>query len=225
VLRIPFPLPAGAPGEDPAGAVQAVADIFSRVGSDARFGGLGHDQLISTAKREMTKHVYSYFDVSSDEQILIKDTVEILQRSATPSRGSKVPTLAPPTENERRRYAGTLIEALRAWTGGAGGDLRAECILSEKSGVAVLTIGKSRSSASYSEVNASANLDQVLSRLRTLAPERYGSLVYLRNLAILEKDRIHVVKPLTRRFWLRSAALNDADAAASRLLDRRSVKT
>jgi hypothetical protein len=225
VVRIPFPLPEDAPGADPAEAIRAVAETFNRIGGDHRFGGLGHQQLMAEAKRELTKHVYSYFDVSCDEEILIDYTVKTLQRSATPSRHSKVRTLAVSKLNDRQTYVNTLIDALHAWAGGAGVNLGVRCVLSEKVGVAVLTIAKARGRTRYIEVKAPTDLDEVLLRLNDLSPDRYGSLVYLRNLAILEPpDRMHVVKPLSMRFWLRSAALNDADAAASHLLTRRAQR-
>lgn len=221
VLRMPFPLPEDAPGRDPVGAVHAVAEIFARVACDPRFGTLGHGQLISDAKCEATKHVYSYFDLNPDEVVLIDDTVGTLQRSATPSRGSYVPTLAVPTPTDRQRYADTLIDTLHAWAGDSRANLGASCVVSEKAAVAVLTVAKARGPAHYSETTASSDLDRVLSRLKSLSPERYGSLVYLRNVAVLDTDRMHIVKPLTMRFWLRSAALNDADAAAAHLLSRK----
>ncbi len=224
VLRIPFPLPEHAPGSDPAEAVRAVAEVFARVRHDPRFGILGHDDSISEAKREMTEQVYSYFDVNSDEKILIVDTVDTLQKSATPSRGSKVPTLATPSADDRKEYASTLIDSLHAWAGDGRTDVSARCVTSEKAGVGVLTIARARNSTKYSETKASGDLDKILSRINRISPERYGSLVYLRNLAVLEKDRIHIVKPLTMRFWLRSAALNDADAAAAHLLRRKSER-
>lgn len=218
---MPFPLPDDAPGRDSPGAVRAVAEIFERVSHDQRFGALGHDDLISEARREATKHVFSYFDVNADEAILIDDTVRTLQRSATPSRGSRVPTLGVPTPTDRQRYADTLIDALHTWAGGARANLGASCVVSKKAGVAVLTVAKARGPARYSETTASSDLDRVLSHLKSLSPERYGSLVYLRNVAVLDGDRMHIVKPLTIRFWLRSAALNDADAAAAHLLSRK----
>lgn len=224
VLRIPFPLPQDAPGEGPVETIRVVADIFDRISRDPRFGGFGHDQLIKDARRELTRHVYSYFDISPDEEILIEDALEILQESATPSRGSYIPTLSLPNANDRQRYANTLLDALYRWAGAVGGNLSAKCVLSEKVRVAVLTIAKSHGQARYSETKATDDLDGALSRLTNLAPERYGSLVHLRNLCILEKDRMHIVKPLTMRFWLRSTALNDADAAASHLLTRRAGK-
>jgi hypothetical protein len=220
VLRMPFPLPEEAPGPEAADAVAAVADIFDRVAKDSRFGRFGHHQLIQDARREVVKHVYAYFDIDPDEEILINDVVTTLQGSSTPGRGSLVPTLATPRANDRRRYAETLLEAMYRWSGQADGRLRARCILAEKAGVAVLTISKARGSGTFEETKSSAELDDVLQRLREIAPERYGSLVYLRNLAVLDNGRMHIVKPLTMRFWLRSAALNDADAAASHLLSK-----
>ncbi len=221
VLRIPFPLPQDAPGRDAKGALRAVAEVFDRVGRDPRLTGRGRLQLISEAKRELTKYVYVYFDVSTDEKILIDDTVRTLRRSLMPRRGSPVPTLAEPDANDRERYAGALIGALYAWAGDARADLGATCVVSQKAGVAVLTIARARSPAKYHETSAAPELDEVLSRLKSLSPERYGSLVYLRNLAVLDTDSMHIVKPLTMRFWLRSAALNDADATAAHLLSRK----
>lgn len=220
LLRMPFPLPADAPGSDAAEAVRVVSAIFAEVGHDPRFGGFGHDQLISDVKREAVKHVYAYFDITPDEEILIEDTVSTLQGSATPSRGSYVPTLATPTISDRQRYASSLIESLGAWSGRESESLHARCVLSDKSGVAVLTIANGRGVGKYSEAKASPDLDRVLSHLMALSPERYGSLAYLRNLAVMERDRMHIVKPLSMRFWLRSAALNDSDAAATHLLSR-----
>ena len=221
VLRIPFPLPKDAPGHDPSEAVRAVAETFRRVSGDPRFGGIGHEQLITQAKHDLTKNVYSYFDVNPDEEILINDTVRVLQKSATLRRGSRIPRWSRPPLKIGSAYADTFLNTLHEWAGSAGSHLSAKCVLSEKVGVAVLTIAKARGAARYSETKASADLDQALSHLKRLSPDRYGNLVYLRNLAVLETDRMHVVKPLTMRFWLRSAALNDADAAASHLLTRR----
>ncbi|MCH8148695.1 MAG: N-6 DNA methylase [Planctomycetes bacterium] len=222
VLRMPFPLPKDAPGSGPPEAVRAVERIFERVKRDSRFGRLGHEALVAEAKHDLTEHVYSYFDVNADEMILIEDVVQTLQKSATPSRGSNVPTLAASLPPDREQYASTLIDALHAWAGDVRTNLSATCVTSENAGVGVLTIAKARNSTKYSETTSSADLDRILSRIERISPERYGSLVHLRNLAVLEKDRIHIVKPLTMRFWLRSAALNDADAAATHLLRRRS---
>jgi hypothetical protein len=85
--------------------------------------------------------------------------------------------------------------------------------------VAVLTVAEAGNSNGYKETRASADLDAILQRLKELSPNRYASLVHLRNLAVFERDQVHVVKPLVARCWLRSAALNDADTAAEYLLN------
>jgi len=221
VLRLPFPLQHDAPGDDPAKAVRTVAKIFDRLDRDRRFSTLEDEDVIAVMEDEMTKHVYSYYDVNSDEKILIEDTVNTLQPSATPSSSSNVPTLAVPRSTDRQRYAETLIDTLRAWAGNGGCGLGARCVVSDKAGLAVITIAKARNGTRYGETKASSDLEQVLSRLKEISPDRYRSLVYLRNIAVLDNDRMHIVKPLTMRFWLRSAALNDADSVASHLLDRR----
>jgi hypothetical protein len=218
VLRLPFPLPEVAPGADPQASVDAVAGIFARVARDKQLGGLGHQQLLVETKAEVWPHILAYFDVSNDEKVLIEDTIGVLQASATPSRGSQVKTLAKPSEADRRCYSEALMDSLRRWAGHKKNQLGVRCIVSERAGVAVLTVAKSRTSNAYQETRASADLDDVLQRLRELSPDRYGSLVYLRNLAVFDKDQVHVVKPLVARYWLRSAALNDADAAAEYLL-------
>jgi hypothetical protein len=222
ILRLPFPLPEDAPGKEPHAAVAAVAAVFNRVRRDKRLGGFGGEQLVDEAKVELHQHVFSYFNVSADEAVLIADTVGVLQPSATPSRGSDVPTLAKPTEEDRQRYAATLIDSLRRWAGREQSGLSPKCVVSDKAGVAVLTVAKVRGPAAYHETRSSAELDRVLQRLKELSADRYGSLVYLRNVAVLDDDRVHIVKPLVARYWLRSAALNDADAAAARLLDQSS---
>jgi hypothetical protein len=221
VMRIPFPLPEHAPGRDPFDIVRAITRIIDRVRADARFGGLGHQEAVKEARSELSKLVYTYFDVSPDEEILIADTVETLRRSATPSAGSAIRTLAESNAHQRRQYAATLSGALRAWTGNSAPNVDVQCVVSQTSKVAVLTIAKASAPTRYEETNASDAFNQVLSRLKQLSPDRYGSLVYLRNLAVLDNDRIHVTKPLALRFWLRSAALNDADVMATRLLTRR----
>jgi hypothetical protein len=40
-------------------------------------------------------------------------------------------------------------------------------------------------------------------------------LTYVRGYARFEEDRAHILKPLTRRHWTRTAALNDADELAA----------
>jgi len=221
MLRFPFPLPDEAPGAKAKDAVQAVGEAFDRMERDKRFHNLGHDQLVSETEDFVFQQVFAYFDVDADERILIEDTLGVLQEGSTPSRTTNVPALKKPNETDRVRYVETLLDSLRRWSGKNAGKLSARCALSDAAGVGVLTIMKLGGEPSYTETTASADLDKILLRLKNLAPDRYGSLVYLRNLAVLEGDRMHIVKPLTMRFWLRSAALNDADAAVSHLLTPR----
>lgn len=222
ILRFPFPVPEKAPGPKAKEAVEAVAEAFGRMEKDARFASFGRYHLEDEIRQEVSEHVFTYFDVDFDERILIEDTLGVIQKGSTPSRTSSVSALRRPSSSERSQYVATLLDSLRRWSGQTNVKLSALCVLSDSAGVGVLTITKSKEPLTYTESTASADLDKALLRLKDIAPDRYGSLVYLRNLAILDGDGLHIVKPLSLRFWLRSAALNDSDAAASHLLSRRS---
>ena len=41
----------------------------------------------------------------------------------------------------------------------------------------------------------------------------------LRGFAYYEADRVHLLKPLARRHWTRTAALNDADEILTRMME------
>lgn len=102
VLRLPFPLPDAAPGRDPKASVKAVAKIFADTKRDARFGSLGYFGHIEESKRQLAAHVYSYYGINAYEAVLIEDTVDTLKKSAQPARGSTIPTLKDPSDEDRR---------------------------------------------------------------------------------------------------------------------------
>jgi hypothetical protein len=62
----------------------------------------------------------------------------------------------------------------------------------------------------------SATLRKLLARIAKASVQHGpGGLSYLRGYAHFEEDRVHILKPLTRRHWTKTAALNDADELAT----------
>ena len=61
-------------------------------------------------------------------------------------------------------------------------------------------------------------LDTVLQRIIRLLPNQQGSISLLRNLKVFDQDKLYIFKPLARRFWTKTSALNDADEIASAIL-------
>jgi hypothetical protein len=43
----------------------------------------------------------------------------------------------------------------------------------------------------------------------------------MRNLKIFDGNELHILKPLERRFWTKTSALNDADEIAAAILSGR----
>jgi hypothetical protein len=65
----------------------------------------------------------------------------------------------------------------------------------------------------------SEDLTARLQRLETLAFEQSSSDLFLqRNIRIFEHDAFHLAKPDEKRYWTRTAALNDADETISQLM-------
>ena len=66
------------------------------------------------------------------------------------------------------------------------------------------------------EHDLSPKLRKLLARIAKASVQRGpGGLTYLRGYAHFEEDCVHILKPLTRRHWTKTAALNDADELAT----------
>ena len=219
VLAFPFPRPEDAPGDDAEGAVEAVAQIMSDLSKHISRRALRDKRAIHEARAATVDYVYAYYDVAANERILINDTLDVLAKSNTPTRGSSIPTIESPTRQHRQQYAKLLRDTLERWGKRSGKKLRVHCAVSPKAGLGVVTLSKNgRTSKPYMEDHASEAMEAVLARLNELLPDYNGSLVYLRNLKVFDGDDLYIVKPLTRRSWLRTAALNDADEIATEIL-------
>jgi hypothetical protein len=68
------------------------------------------------------------------------------------------------------------------------------------------------------EQDSTQELDDVLQRIIRLLPNQQGSMSFLRNLKVFDQDKLYIFKPLTRRFWTKTSALNDADEIAAAIL-------
>jgi hypothetical protein len=65
---------------------------------------------------------------------------------------------------------------------------------------------------------SSKDLDKALGRLSVLLPEETKSMRLLRNVKVFGEDTLDILKPLARRYWTRTSALNDADEIAAAIL-------
>lgn len=223
LMALPFPLPEQAP--DP----ERCRDIVRKCASELRQlkKDLGNTQnllrrewLVQDAQIKLNAYVYDYFDICEWERYLIEDTVELFRPSSTPASidSEKLYTTQLSQAPDREVYANVLISTFKGWTR-TETNIWAEGCVASKSGLALLTLGVNGDSSAYRDTKADHAVEQLLIRIRKSTKRSVGGLInYLRGFVFYEGRKVHLVKPLARRHWTRTAALNDADAILSHMM-------
>ena len=158
--------------------VEAVAHILSGLSKRLTRRALRDERAIHDARAATVDYVYAYYDISPSERILLDDTLNVLDKSNTPTRGSRIPTIESPTREHRQQYAKLLRDTLERWGKRSGKKLQVYCTVSPKAGLGVVTLSKNgRTSKPYMEDHASEAMEAVLARLNELLPDYNGSLV------------------------------------------------
>lgn len=168
-------------------------------------------------RQEIDSIVYRYFGLNKAEIYVIEDTLNHIVPSIQPNAHSRtIPSLWRDTNhNDWQVYSETLENALAKWLQppikpsaqyvGSSPDLVVIAIC--------LTVGADTNSEIIK------GIDDVLERIWASLPEKLsGNFQLIPDLRIFIDDVLYLVKPRKRRFWLRLAALADADSIASDLL-------
>jgi hypothetical protein len=166
------------------------------------------------------KYVCDYYEICEWEQQLISDTVEIFRPSSTPtSLDSKtLLTAAPSTPEHRMGYSETLLKTFRSWSS-TQRHLRASSNISSRSGLALITLSVSDKPMQYAETESDDRVSDVLASIRKTSAQNGAQFSRLRGFILYEPDRVHILKPLARRHWTNTAALNDADEILARMME------
>lgn len=219
LLKLPMPEPDDLPS--PKGARAARKKLVELI--DRHHANRGEmlrapdeeDRLL----RNIDQLTYTYFGLSDDEITLIEDAVEHILPAAQPNAGSFPDLWKMSGPNDRAAYGEQLVASLSDWFEpnrqlsvdliGANQDfgiLRLQ--LRKVSGGSGKTY-KERTGTSFTEAleNVSSALNQPLARNFQTVPD----------LKIFVGECLFLIKPMQRRFWLKSTALVDADSIASDL--------
>lgn len=223
ILALPFPLPEDMPNKDRS---QAIIDECAALLRDLKRelvkpeNLLKRTSLVQHAKRKLNRLVYDYYGVCSWEQYLIEDTAKVFRPSSTPGSfdSDKLVTAQPSTPDDREAYASTLALTFRGWTR-TQTSIWTKCCVAPKSGLAFVTFGAGGRARAYSESQAEKHVEELLDRIRQSAAHSIGIAHYLRGFAFYEGTTVHLLKPLSRRYWTRTAALNDADEILSHMME------
>jgi hypothetical protein len=92
-------------------------------------------------------------------------------------------------------------------------------LTSASSGVGVVVLERHKIGDKIQAGNSDTNeMLSILERLQKLFKKELGSVELLRGVKVFDGNNLYLVKPLSQRFWTKTAALNDADAIAATIL-------
>lgn len=218
VVQLPFPaledLPEPRRAENAAAKLTAIVDCeIGKAGAPFVMDS-GQDNVLS----EIDKWAYEYFCLSPDEIVLIEDMIDSIIPAVQPHQGSFPDLWKAPTEAERHQYASWLIASLASWMQ-PGTELRAKLEASNADlGVLKLSFSDQHDEQPGYAEEDSARVDTALSKIMLhLRQPIAGNFQLVPDLRIFIDKNLYLVKPMQRRFWLRSTALADADAIAGDL--------
>jgi type I restriction-modification system DNA methylase subunit len=215
--HLPFPSPKDLP--EPKRAIGAARELIALVDREIQKASTGFvlRQDDDALLRKIDSWTYDYYCLSDDEIIVIEDTIESILPAVQPHRGSYPDLWKPPTGDERRDYATTLIKSVGEWMR-RGTEVRAS-LEGKNADLAVLRLslngaGDGPNYVEHDDVLVSDTLAKVMQHIRQPLD---GNFLLMPDLRVFIDKRLYLVKPMQRRFWLRSTALSDADAIASDL--------
>lgn len=219
LMRLPFPQPDELP--DPERAKKGADALFSIIDRAliSTKNGFNLQSEASDMLSKVDEFAYEYFCLSPDEITLIEDTVRFILPAVQPNRGSFPAIWKTTTPVEREEYAETLVRTLSGWlSDDQSVSIRLEAHNNDLA-ILRLTLGSKSKQKTYSEAgNAEVRdlLAQLFSNIHQPLP---GNFQLMPDFRIFEGNSLYLVKPMQRRFWLRSSALADAHSVALDLQD------
>jgi hypothetical protein len=223
MLALPFPLPEDTPSKDHSRAVigecaTLLRDLRRELLKPENL--LRRTSLVQQTKRKLDRLVYDYFGICGWERYLIDDTEKVFRPSSTPPSldSDKLFTAQPSRLGDREAYASTLVSTFRGWTRTKASLWTRGCV-APKLGLAFVTFGVGGRAKTYKESEAESQVEGLLDRIRNSSAHVAGTVRYLRGFTFYEGTTVHLLKPLSLRYWTRTAALNDADEILSHMME------
>ena len=223
ILGLPFPLPEDM--RDPQRSrtiLHSCAQRLRKLRGDLQKPSnlLRQADVVEETKHELYDLICQYFEISYWERYLIDDTVGIFRPSSTPGSldSCQLITAKNSTPAHRKEYAQTLVKTFRGWTR-TKRHLWSQGSVAPRTGLALITLGIDDKARPYVEQSLEDEVQRTLKTIQTTTARDGSIFSRLRGFALYEPDRVHILKPLNRRHWTRTAALNDADDILTRMME------
>ncbi len=222
ILELPFPLPEDMPNPKLSESIlktgaSRMRKLRSEIQKPNNF--LQREGLIEAAQQDLHDLVYKYFEMCDWELQLVQDTVGLFRPSSTPGSllSDRLLTVAPSNPVHRREYAESLVKNFRDWSR-TNRSLWAEGHVATKIGLALITLGLGDQPKKYCEDQVDDNVVNLLESIRQQTSDHGVQFTRLKGFVLYEADRVHILKPLNRRHWTRTSAMNDADEILTRMM-------
>ena len=212
LLRLPFPAPDDMPEpERSRAAADALVAVFKQTIRSVR-PSVEPESSERDVLAEIDGLAYEFFCLSGEERRVVDDTVEQIIPAVQPSRGAAPEIWRASTPSDRRAYARTLVDNLVDWFEG-------DCSIGTRlvacnGDLAILRLSLQDGPAAFDYAEAdsgsvAAALSRLVEHVRQPLSGNFQSMPDFR--VFIDRD-LFLVKPIGKRFWLRSTALADANA-------------
>ena len=212
LLHLPFPVPDDMPDRERS---RSAADaLVAMVEQRVRSTGPPFD--LEANERHVLEEIdglaHEFFCLSNEERILVQDTVEQVIPAVQPHRGGFPAIWNAATASDRREYARTLIDNLADWFEGDGSIGTRLVARNDDLAILRLSLQDGPAGFDYAEEDdgsVAAALSRLVEHVRQPLSGNFQSVPDFR--VFIDRD-LFLVKPIGKRFWLRSTALADANA-------------
>ena len=218
-LRFPFPTPADVQHTSRAEAAGAeLVSLIDKARTSAT-ESLSFQSDTDGLLGSIDGLCYEYFGLGEDEIALVEDAVEKIIPCVQPHMGASVDLWTPAGLSDRQAYADTLLRCMAQWL---DADVNISAVLearNEDLALLHLRLVERQSEEPYWERDDQAIGDAFQRLSAQIDVSLPGNFQLIPDFRLFIGSNLYLVKPLQRRFWLRSTAIADADAIAMELHD------
>ncbi|MCP4486280.1 MAG: N-6 DNA methylase [Gammaproteobacteria bacterium] len=159
--------------------------------------------------------IYKYFGLSDEEISIVEDTVNYIIPASQPHQNT-VPYIWGASDlRDRKEYATTLILELKKWL-----DIETEIstrLAGKNADFAILELSldkfQSKGDQKYQELDSDLGI-LITKLMNTANIELPGNFTLIPDFRLFIENKLYLVKPVNKQYWMKSSALEDADSIA-----------
>ncbi len=171
------------------------------------------DATVTQLRQSLDEAVFDFYDLDGAERVLVEDIVNLAIDLRM--KRDRSDAIKPSSLPEIESYATELIDVIQPFFQ----TLKERTMVADIFNTGNATLQVVKFSFASNPVRrpvikhiVEQDLETLLDRIADQLPQKIADNIYTRRvLRIYEGDDIYVVKPAQRRYWSRSAGLNDAD--------------